>query len=247
MSNRLENKKIIVTGGSRGIGKAIVKTLASEGATLAFSYASRSDAADAVLKELSNGEHFTFQLNLNNKEESENSIKDAITKLGGIDGLVNNAGITKDQILLRMKAEDFSSVIQTNLEGTFVCSKAVLKPMMKARSGSIVNLSSVIAHTGNAGQANYAASKAGIEAFTRSMANEMASRNIRANSVAPGFIQTEMTDSLSAEIKTSILDSIPLGRIAEPEEVASVVAFLLSEQASYITGQTIHVNGGLRM
>tara|TARA_B100001248_G_C27392780_1_gene463472 strand:+ start:982 stop:1725 length:744 start_codon:yes stop_codon:yes gene_type:complete len=247
MSANLAGQNIIVTGGSRGIGKAIVKKLASQGARLAFSYASRVDAAEALLKELPGEGHFHFSLNLAEAEKVDSIMQETIKKLGGLNGLVNNAGITKDQILLRMKEEDFDSVIQTNLKGTYLCSKAVLKTMMKARGGSIVNLSSVIAHTGNSGQANYAASKAGIEAFTRSLANEMASRNVRANSVAPGFIATEMTDSLGDEVKEKILASIPLGRIAEAEEVASVVSFLLSNEASYITGQTIHVNGGLRM
>lgn len=243
----LKAKKIIVTGGSRGIGKSIVESLAAAGAVVAFSYAKNKDSAEEVLKNLPGDGHFCFSLDIRDSKQSEEQIAQAIERLGGVDGIVNNAGITKDQILLRMKDEDFQDVVATNLNGTYYCTKAVLKTMMKARKGSIVNLSSVIGTTGNGGQSNYAASKAGIEAFTRSVALEMASRNIRANSVAPGFIQTEMTGALSEDQKTKILQQIPLGRIAEPKEVAQVVGFLLSDEASYITGQTIHVNGGMRM
>lgn len=243
----LEGKKIIVTGGSRGIGKAIVEELASAGAIVAFSYSRNQESATKILNGLPGSGHFTFALNLQEADKVESQIQSTIETLGGLDGLVNNAGITKDQILLRMKTKDFTDVIETNLQGTFLCCKSVLKKMMKARSGSIVNLSSVIAHSGNSGQANYAASKAGIEAFTRSLSQEMASRNIRANCVAPGFIETEMTASLPEEVKEGIVSSIPLGRIAKPAEVAKVVKFLLSDEASYITGQSIHVNGGLRM
>ncbi|MCB0349328.1 MAG: 3-oxoacyl-[acyl-carrier-protein] reductase [Bdellovibrionales bacterium] len=243
----LKAKKIIVTGGSRGIGKSIVETLANAGATLAFSYAKNKTSAEDVLKNLPGENHFCFELDIRDSKNTEAAIQLAIERLGGLDGIVNNAGITKDQILLRMKDEDFQDVIATNLNGTYYCTKAVLKTMMKQRNGSIVNLSSVIGTTGNAGQANYAASKAGIEAFTRSVALEMASRNIRANSVAPGFIQTEMTDALTDDQKQKIITQIPLGRIASPDEVAQVVAFLLSDGANYITGQTIHVNGGMRM
>lgn len=243
----LKAKKIIVTGGSRGIGKSIVEALAQEGAIVAFSYAKNKESAENVLKTLPGDGHFIFPLDIRDNKSCETEIAAAIERLGGVDGIVNNAGITKDQILLRMKEEDFQDVVATNLNGTFYCTKAALKTMMKQRQGSIVNLSSVIGTTGNAGQANYAASKAGIEAFTRSVALEMASRNIRANSVAPGFIKTEMTDSLTDAQKEDILKNIPLGRIAEPKEVAQVVSFLLSDTASYITGQTLHVNGGMRM
>ncbi len=243
----LQAKKIIVTGGSRGIGKSIVEALAAAGAIVAFSYAKNKDSADEVLKSLPGDGHFHFLLDIRDSKQCEEQLANTIERLSGVDGIVNNAGITKDQILLRMKDEDFQDVVNTNLNGTYYCTKAVLKTMMKARKGSIVNLSSVIGTTGNGGQSNYAASKAGIEAFTRSVALEMASRNIRANCVAPGFIQTEMTDSLNGDQKERILLQIPLGRIAEPKEVANVVSFLLSEEASYITGQTIHVNGGMRM
>ncbi len=243
----LKAKKIIITGGSRGIGKSIVEALANAGATVAFTYAKNKASAESVLKNLPGENHFCFELDIRDSKNTETAIHAAIEKLGGLDGIVNNAGITKDQILLRMKDEDFQDVVATNLNGTFYCTKAVLKSMMKSRNGTIVNLSSVIGTTGNAGQANYAASKAGIEAFTRSVALEMASRNIRANCVAPGFIETEMTDALTDEQKQKIITQIPLGRIAKPDEVAQVVSFLLSDSANYITGQTIHVNGGMRM
>jgi 3-oxoacyl-[acyl-carrier protein] reductase len=243
----LSGKKILVTGGSRGIGRAIVEDLARRGATIGFSYGKNQAAAEDLVAKLPGSGHFIFPLDITSETSVVEEFEKAITRLGGIDGLVNNAGITKDQLLLRMRIAEFDDVIQTNLRGTFLCSRAVLKPMMKARKGSIVNISSVIGHSGNAGQANYAASKAGIEAFTRSLAQEMASRNLRANSVAPGFIETEMTDTLTNDQKSNILTAIPLGRIAKPAEVAAAVAFLLSDDASYITGQTLHVNGGMRM
>ncbi len=247
-SNNLVNKNIFVTGGSRGIGASIVKVLAQRGAHVGFTYSSRADAAEKLLAELPGSGHFCIQMNVGDATSVEKAVEHCLEKFSGdIDGLVNNAGVTKDNLLLRMKPEDFDFVIDTNLKGTFLVTKAFLKTLVKARKGSIVNITSVIGQTGNAGQANYAASKAGIEAFSRSTASEIASRGIRVNCVAPGFIGTEMTDILTEEQKAQILKSIPMNRIAAPEEVATAVAFLLSEDAKYITGHTLSVNGGMHM
>lgn len=243
----LQGKKIIVTGGSRGIGASIVKLLADEGAQVCFTYSSREEAAAEVAKGLPGEGHFYLKLDV----ASEDSVNEAMTQISAkwseIDGLVNNAGITKDQLLLRMKTEDFDAVVSTNLRGTFLMTKALSKIMMKARKGSIVNITSVIGQTGNAGQANYAASKAGTEAFSKSVALELASRNVRSNCVAPGFIATEMTHVMSEDAKTKVMDKIPLNSIGEGTDVANAVRFLLSDESKYITGHTISVNGGLFM
>ncbi len=243
----LSDKKIFVTGGSRGIGNAIVKYLADLGAQVAFTYTSREDAAQKTLENLKGQGHKMFRMDLNSEESIEGTVKDVLQHFGGIDGVVNNAGITKDQLLLRMSAQDFDQVLQTNLRGNFLVTKAFVKPMMKARKGAFVHMTSVIGRTGNAGQANYAASKAGLESFSRSVALELASRNIRSNCVAPGFIATEMTDVLSEETKSKIITKIPLQCIGEGSDVASCVAFLLSDASKYITGECINVNGGLFM
>lgn len=245
--SRLEGKKYFITGGSRGIGAAIVKHLASQGATVAFSYAARKDAAEAVLASLPGNGHMIVPLDIQAEASVQEASQAVLSTFGDVDGLVNNAGITKDQLLLRMKSEDFESVVRANLLGTFLVTQSFLKPMLKARKGSIVNITSVIGQTGNAGQANYAASKAGIEGLSKSTALELASRNIRVNCVAPGFIATDMTQSLTADQKTRILEKIPLGRIAEADEVAKAVAFLLSDDSQYITGHTLSVNGGMFM
>lgn len=186
-------------------------------------------------------------MNLNDESSVEAACSRVLEKFGNIDGVVNNAGVTKDTLLLRMKADDFQSVIETNLKGTFLVTKGFLKSMLKARKGSIVNITSIIGQTGNPGQANYAASKAGIEAFAKSTALEIASRGIRVNCIAPGFISTEMTGALSEDQKKAILSKIPMERIADPEEVAYAVAFLISDESKYITGHTISVNGGMYM
>ncbi len=241
----LSGKKIFVSGGSRGIGAAIVKSLAERGASVAFTYSSKEDSAKAIFESLPGSGHMMIQMNLAEETSVSAAVEKVLTHFGEIDGVVNNAGITRDQLLLRMKTEDFDAVIQTNLRGTFLVTKAFLKPLVKARKGSIVNVTSVIGQTGNAGQANYAASKAGTEAFSKSTALEVASRGIRVNCVAPGFIKTEMTDVLTDDQKKSVLSKIPLARIAEPEEVASAVAFLLSDESRYITGHTLSVNGGM--
>lgn len=243
----LSSKKIFITGGSRGIGASIVKTLAKKGATIAFTYAAREDAAAKLLSELQGEGHFYLPMDITKEESVQAACEQVLAKFSELDGVVNNAGITKDNLLLRMKSEDFDSVIQTNLRGTFLVTKTLLKSMLKARKGSIVNITSIIGQTGNAGQANYAASKAGTEAFTKSVALEVASRGIRANCIAPGFIATEMTHVLSDDVKTQILSKIPLQRIADPEEVAYAAAFLLGDESKYITGQTLSVNGGMYM
>ena len=243
----LMGMKILVTGGSRGIGTAIVKYLAEKGAHIAFTYSSNRDSAESILKTLPGEGHSIHQLNLSDSASIEDAIKTAIKTLGGIDGLVNNAGITKDQILLLMKPDDFDIVINTNLKGTFLVTKNCLKSMLKSQKGSVVTITSVIGQTGNGGQSNYAASKAGLEAFSKSVAQEVASRNIRLNCVAPGFIATEMTDALTDQQKMDIKDKIPLKQIGTGVDVARAVAYLLSEDAKYITGHTLNVNGGLYM
>lgn len=241
----LKNKKIFVTGGSRGIGAAIVKHLADLGAQVVFTYSTNETKAHELLKSLSGTGHHCFQLDVSNSEAVEKVVTEVTKLWPEIDGVVNNAGITKDQLILRMKPEDFAQVIQTNLSGAFAVTKSFAKSMLKARKGSFVNISSVIGSTGNAGQTNYAASKGGLEAFTKSIALELASRGIRANCVAPGYIKSDMTDALSEDQLKAFNEKIPLGRAGEPIEVASAVAYLLSDAASYITGQTLHVNGGM--
>lgn len=241
----LAGKTIFITGGSRGIGASIVKTCAEMGATVAFTYSSQKEAAENILKSLPAGKHSIHQLNIANSEQVDLVVEEVIQMHGEIFGVVNNAGITKDQLLLRMKNEDFQSVINANLNGTFYVTKIFAKHMLKNRKGSFVNISSVIGSSGNPGQSNYAASKAGIEGFTRSVALELSSRNIRANVIAPGYIKSDMTNALTPEQLKAFSDKIPLGRPGEAEDIANAVVFLLSDAASYITGQTLHINGGL--
>lgn len=244
----LNGKKYLVTGGSRGIGAGIVQHLANLGAQVAFTYSSNQAAAEKVLSGLKNPEnHMMVQMDVTEEKSMEEAISKVLEKFQGLDGLVNNAGITKDQLILRMKPEDFDQVYTVNLRGTFYCSKLVLKPMLKAKKGSIVNISSVVGHTGNPGQTNYTATKAGIEGFSRSLALELSTRNIRSNCVAPGFIESDMTQELTDAQKEIMFSKIPLGKIGSAQDVASAVAFLLSDNASYITGHTLHVNGGLYM
>lgn len=247
----LSGKKILVTGGSRGIGAGIARELAARGASVAITYASREDAAKAVVESLSKpvgAPHLIVPLNLSDEESVNKAVETVLAKWdGALDGLVNNAGMTKDGLLLRMKTNEFDEVIAANLRGTFLVTRACLKTFMKARAGAIVHITSIIGATGNAGQANYAASKAGVESFSRSLALEMASRNVRSNCVAPGFINTEMTEVLNDAQKSAIMAKIPLGRIAETKEVADPVAFLLSDESRYVTGHTLSVNGGMFM
>ncbi len=245
---KLQGKNIVVTGSSRGIGAGIAIRLAREGARVAVTYTANPETAEKVLAEIGGGQqHMIVKMDVANDDSVETGFAEIFKTFGKVDGLVNNAGITRDQLLLRMKPADFDAVINTNLRGTYLCTDAVMKPMLKARAGSIVNITSVIGHSGNAGQANYAASKAGITAFSKSIAQEIGSRNIRVNCVAPGFITTQMTDVLPEAQKNAILAKVPLQRLGDVDDVAAAVAFLLSDEAKYITGQTIHVNGGMLM
>ena len=246
-SLRFSGQTALVTGSSRGIGAGIAHYLAAQGARVALTYSSQAAAAEATLKTLSGHGHKIYPLNVADEASVQSTIDAVHADFGRLDFLVNNAGVTKDQLLLRMKAEDFDSVIQTNLRGTFLCTRAAIKHMIKARAGSIVQITSVIGESGNAGQANYAASKAGIEGFSKSIALEVASRGIRVNCVAPGFIVTDMTDVLSDAQKEAILAKVPLKSLGEVTDVAAAVGFLLSAEAKYVTGQTIRVNGGLYM
>lgn len=244
----MEEKKVaIITGGSRGIGKEIAKKFAKENYNLVINYVSEKTNTEELKKEFEElgAEVLFIKTNVTSYEECEKMAKDAINKFGKIDVLVNNAGVTKDSLLLRMKEEDFDTVINVNLKGTFNVTKACIPYMMKKKSGKIVNISSVVGISGNSGQANYAASKAGIIGFTKSVAKELASRNILANCVAPGYIATDMTNGLSDAVKESINNQIPLKRVGMPEEVAKAVYFLAGEENSYITGQVLNVDGGM--
>ena len=244
-----ERKVVLVTGGSRGIGKAIALKYAENGYNVVINYvSSKTDVAELEKEFNTKGiESLILKADVSNVNEVENLVKSAIDKFGRIDVLVNNAGITRDGLLMRMKEEDFDSVIKINLKGTFLVTKAVTPYMMKKRDGKIVNLASVVGVTGNAGQCNYSASKAGIIGFTKSIAKELASRNIRVNAVAPGFIDTDMTNVLGEDIKKSINLQIPMKRMGTSREIANVVYFLGSEESSYITGQVINIDGGMVM
>lgn len=244
---RFDGKTALVTGSSRGIGAGIAQSLAKQGARVAVTYSGNQASAEKLCTALEGTGHLCLHLNVADEASVEKTFETIAKEFGKLDFLVNNAGITKDQLLLRMKADDFNAVIETNLRGTFLCTKAATKLMLKARTGSIVNITSVIGQTGNPGQANYAASKAGIEAFSKSVAAEVASRSIRVNCVAPGFIVTEMTDVLSDTQKQAILGKVPLGTLGSVDDISSAVSFLLSDEAKYITGQTLSVNGGMFM
>ncbi len=239
----------LITGGTRGIGKEIALKLSREGFNIAINYRRESDELKCLKEEIenSNVKCLFVQGDVSSFEDCERFVKKTVDELGQIDVLVNNAGITRDMLLMRMKKDDFEQVIDTNLVGTFNVTKNVISYMMKARKGNIVNISSVVGISGNAGQTNYSASKAGIIGFTKSLAKEVASRNIRVNAVAPGFIETSMTDVLKDEVKEEISKNIPLKRMGKAEDVANVVKFLVSEESSYITGQVINVDGGMLM
>lgn len=243
----LENKTTLITGASRGIGKGIAEVFAKHGSNIAFTYNASVEAAEALEKELqSHGiKAKGFQSNAANFDAAQQLAADVIKEFGNIDILINNAGITKDNLLLRISEEDFDKVLEVNLKSVFNLTKAVIKPMMKQRSGSIINMSSVVGVKGNAGQSNYAASKAGILGFTKSVALELGSRNIRCNAIAPGFIETEMTGALPEETVKAWRDGIPLKRGGTPEDIANACVFLASEMSAYITGQTLHVDGGM--
>ena len=243
------SKVAFITGATRGIGKAIALELAKEGYNIALNYRTQNEALETLKKEIIElgVECYPVQGDVSKAEDSERMTKEIIEHFEQIDVLVNNAGITKDNLILRMKEEEFTDVINVNLVGTFNITKNVIKYMTKKRYGKIINLSSVVGISGNAGQSNYAASKAGIIGFTKSIAKELASRNITANAVAPGFIQTDMTNVLKDEIKEAIEGTIPLKRLGTAEDVAKVVKFLASDESSYITGQVINVDGGMLM
>lgn len=242
----LTGKTAVITGSSRGIGASIAKVFSDYGARVCVTYSKSSDSAKKVYESLKGEGHILKSLDTYSEDSVNTFFKEVLTEWNNqIDVLVNNAGITKDQLLLRMKPEDFDSVYNVNLRGSFLCTKAVTKPMMKAKKGSIINLSSVIGSIGNPGQSNYAATKAGLEAFSKSIAKELGSRGIRVNSVAPGFIKTEMTDVLDDKQKEALLAGLPLGRLGKTEDISNAVAFLASDLSNYITGQCLHVNGGM--
>jgi 3-oxoacyl-[acyl-carrier protein] reductase len=239
----------LVTGGGRGIGRALAVRLAEEGANLAISYRSNDAAAGEVAEKVRGAgvEIELFKGDVSSPEDVEALFNGVSDTFGRVDILVNNAGITRDNLMMRMKEEEFDDVLRTNLKGTYLCTRAALRPMVRARWGRIVNVSSVVGLVGNAGQANYAASKAGIIGFTKSVAREVAQRGITVNAVAPGYVETELTGSLPEKVKEQIREQVPAGRFGEPEEVAEVIAFLVGEEAGYVTGQTIAVDGGMTM
>ena len=245
----LNDKIAVVTGASRGIGRQIALTMAKEGAAVIVNYNGSAAGAEAVVKEIceAGGQAEAVQCNVSDYAKAEEFLKYVIGKYKRIDILVNNAGITKDNLLMKMSEEEFDKVIEVNLKGAFNCMKHVSRIMLKQRSGHIINMSSVSGVMGNAGQVNYCASKAGIIGMTKSLARELGSRGITVNAIAPGFIETEMTDVLSEDVKENLLGSIPLKRMGQTKDIAETVAFLASDKAAYITGQTISVDGGMGM
>jgi 3-oxoacyl-[acyl-carrier protein] reductase len=245
----LDGKVIIVTGASRGIGRSVAIELAKLGAKVVINYAGNEAAAEEVKSIIvaAGGQAIVVKADVGNIEAVDAMVNETINTFGKIDILVNNAGITRDNLLMRMKEEDWDAVININLKGVFVCTKAVSRIMMKQRSGKIINMTSVVGVMGNAGQANYAAAKAGVIGFTKSMAKELASRGITVNAIAPGYISTDMTAVLSEQLKEDLAKKIPVGRLGRPEDVAAAVAFLASDLANYITGQTLNVDGGMLM
>ncbi|WP_079910300.1 3-oxoacyl-[acyl-carrier-protein] reductase [Paenibacillus sp. 32352] len=245
----LAGKVALVTGASRGIGRAIALTLAEAGADVAVNYAG-SEAAAAEVVGLIEGmgrKAIKVKANVASSQEVDDMFKQVLETFGKLDILVNNAGITRDNLIMRMKEEEFDEVIATNLKGVFNCVKAATRPMMKQRYGRIINISSVVGALGNPGQANYVAAKAGVIGMTKSTAKELSSRGITVNAVAPGFIETDMTDKLSEDTRSQMLKQIPLARLGQPDDIAKAVRFLASDDASYMTGQTIHVDGGMYM
>lgn len=245
----LDGKVAVVTGASRGIGRAIAIELASKGAFVVINYNGSREKAEAVKQviELAGGRAVVMQCNVADFDACEVFIKGVVKELGRIDILVNNAGITKDGLLMRMPEADFDNVLNINLKGTFNCTRFASRQMMKQRSGRIINLSSVVGLTGNTGQANYAASKAGVIGLTKATARELATRGITVNAVAPGFIASDMTEVLSDDVKETLLAGIPLGQLGKPDDVAAAVTFLASDRAGYITGQVLNIDGGMVM
>ena len=244
----LTDTTVLVTGGTRGIGRAIVDAFAEAGARVAFTYRSSTDEANALVETLRDEgtEALSLQGDVADFDVAQSHVDAVLDEWGTLDVLVNNAGITRDGLMLRLKEEDWDAVLDTNLKGVFNFSKAAYRPMMRS-GGSIINISSVVGTTGNAGQTNYAASKAGIVGFSKSLAKELGSRDVNVNVVAPGYVQTDMTDELDDDTREAILDTVPLDRLAEPSEIAKSVLFLASPAANYITGHVLHVNGGLSM
>lgn len=242
-------KSALVAGASRGIGRSIALQLAEEGYNVAVNYAGSKEKAEAVVEEIKakGVDSFAIQANVADADEVKAMIKEVVSQFGSLDVLVNNAGITRDNLLMRMKEQEWDDVIDTNLKGVFNCIQKATPQMLRQRSGAIINLSSVVGAVGNPGQANYVATKAGVIGLTKSAARELASRGITVNAVAPGFIVSDMTDALSDELKEQMLTQIPLARFGQDTDIANTVAFLASDKAKYITGQTIHVNGGMYM
>ncbi|HHY0206990.1 TPA: 3-oxoacyl-[acyl-carrier-protein] reductase [Staphylococcus aureus] len=242
-------KSALVTGASRGIGRSIALQLAEEGYNVAVNYAGSKEKAEAVVEEIKakGVDSFAIQANVADADEVKAMIKEVVSQFGSLDVLVNNAGITRDNLLMRMKEQEWDDVIDTNLKGVFNCIQKATPQMLRQRSGAIINLSSVVGAVGNPGQANYVATKAGVIGLTKSAARELASRGITVNAVAPGFIVSDMTDALSDELKEQMLTQIPLARFGQDTDIANTVAFLASDKAKYITGQTFHVNGGMYM
>ncbi|MFT4413530.1 3-oxoacyl-[acyl-carrier-protein] reductase [Fredinandcohnia humi] len=245
----LDGKVALVTGASRGIGRTIAIELAKAGAKVAVNFSGSEERANQVVDEIKGlgKEAFAIQANVSDSESVSNMIKEVISTFGSLDILVNNAGITRDNLLMRMKEEEWDDVINTNLKGVFLCTKAVTRQMMKQRSGKIINIASIVGVSGNPGQANYVAAKAGVIGLTKTAAKELSSRNITVNAVAPGFITTDMTDKLPEDVKTEMLKQIPLGRFGETTDISGVVLFLASDNSNYMTGQTLHVDGGMVM
>ncbi|MDQ0215092.1 3-oxoacyl-[acyl-carrier protein] reductase [Oikeobacillus pervagus] len=246
---KLEGKVALVTGASRGIGREIALELARQGANVVVNYAGSEAKAQAVVEEIKSigTEAVALQCNVADQESVQSMVKATIEQFGRVDILVNNAGITKDNLLMRMKEEEWDAVINTNLKGVFLCTKAVTRQMMKQRSGRIINVSSIVGVSGNPGQANYVAAKAGVIGLTKTTAKELATRNITVNAIAPGFISTDMTEQLPEESKQAMLQQIPLARFGDPKDIAKVAVFLASDDSSYVTGQTLHVDGGMVM
>ncbi len=246
---KLDGKAALVTGASRGIGAEIAKQLAKEGARVAVNYSGSQSKAEEVVNDIiaAGGQAFAVQASVSDAENVTEMVKQTIEQFGSVDILVNNAGITRDNLLMRMKESEWDDVIDTNLKGVFLCTKAVTRQMMKQRAGKIINIASIVGVSGNAGQANYVAAKAGVIGLTKTTAKELASRHINVNAIAPGFITTEMTDELSDDVKNQMLTQIPLSKLGNPLDVAKAVVFLASDDAAYITGQTLHVDGGMVM
>ncbi|KQL54664.1 3-oxoacyl-ACP reductase [Heyndrickxia shackletonii] len=246
---KLEGKVALVTGASRGIGREIAIEFAREGADVVVNYAGSEAKAKEVAEEIQamGRNAIIYQCNVANSDEVQNMVKDTTQHFGKLDILVNNAGITRDNLLMRMKDDEWDDVINTNLKSVFLTTKAVTRQMMKQRSGKIINVASIVAISGNPGQANYVAAKAGVIGLTKTTAKELASRGITANAIAPGFITTDMTDKLPEDLKAEMLKQIPLARLGQPKEVAKVAVFLASDDSNYLTGQTLHVDGGMVM